>query len=934
MKSDETKSSNFSNFVELLQYRGKHQKNKTAYIFLDDGETKELKLTYGQLDSQARAIAAKLQQTLSPGDRAILLYPPSLEFMTGFFGCLYAGVVAVPVYPPNPSDLKRSVDKLKGIIDNAGPKIALTNKDIILKLRLLSLKYSVLRKMKWIASDSIKESLSEKWRVPEIKKDDLAFLQYTSGSTGEPKGVMVSHGNLMYNNEIIKLAFGHTEESIGTSWLPVYHDMGLIGKVLQPVYLGTSCIHMSPIAFLQKPLRWLQAISKYKVTTSGGPNFAYELCTRRITPEQLKDLDLSSWEVAFSGAEQVHTETLKKFAEVFKPCGFQETAFYPCYGLAEATLAVSGGLKKELPVAVYVDKTALAENKVLFCEPAQENAQAIVGCGKTWLDQKIFIVDPDTLKECPRDDDNYKIGEIWVKGESVVKGYWNNPGKTEETFNAYLADTGEGPFLRTEDLGFIKDGELFIAGRIKDLIIIGGRNHYPQDIEHTLEGCASGLRPGCCAAFSVDVENKEQLVIVQEVKNDKAASMDTGNIFKAMRNAVLRNHGLQVHTIVLIKAKTILKTSSGKLRRNACRDMFLNDSLALVAKDSLGGKTYDSDIEINAEVKKFQFKDESVKDKDSFQKIQKTILNISSDILGIEEDDIAADADMSEYGFDSITLIEFISCVNDTYDLELTASVFFDHNTAESFAYHIYTKTVQSGSEEISDPSVKSIYNKPIPDPHNELNMFISRFFTLISKKLWNIKATGINNVPQDEPFILCLNHESHLDGFWAISFLAKDIRKKLCCFSKKEHFDFFLSRFAIKLMGAVPVDRYGDTSASLLTGEKVLKEGRSLLIHPEGTRTRTGDLLPFKRGSASLSIAANVPIVPVRIMGAYAVYPVHKFFPGLFDWRNSQRFKIDIRFGKPIYPSFSQNTSLDTQLSELTEKVRSAIISLGSDKG
>jgi acyl transferase domain-containing protein/acyl-CoA synthetase (AMP-forming)/AMP-acid ligase II/acyl carrier protein len=524
--------------------------------------------------------AARLQEKFTPGERAILLYPPGLEFISGFFGCLYAGIIAVPVYPPDPSNMKKSMDKLKGIISNCEPKIALTTK-FVMDLGLVDAD-PALKQMEWLVSDELEQSLAENWHQPDITKEDLAFLQYTSGSTGEPKGVMVSHGNIMYNNRIIENAFGHTDKSVGVSWLPVYHDMGLIGKILQPSYLGTVCILMSPISFLQKPVRWLQAISKYKATTSGGPNFAYELCARKISSKQIKELDLSSWKVAFSGAEQARFETLETFAEMFKFCGFQREAFYSCYGLAEATLAVSGGLKTDPPVIVYIDQTALAQNKMLVCEPKQEGSQAIVGCGRTWLEQKILIVDTESLKECPTD----RIGEIWVKGQSVAKGYWNNPELTEKTFNAYLADTCEGPFLRTEDLGFIKDGELFVTGRIKDLIIIRGRNHYPQDIELTVEKSHEAFRKGCCAAFSIEIENEERLAVVQEIKND----LDKDQAIESIRKAIAEDHGLQVHVVCLIEPKTIPKTSSGKIQRIACKEMFLEGSLEQVVDLSGGTK--------------------------------------------------------------------------------------------------------------------------------------------------------------------------------------------------------------------------------------------------------------------------------------------------------------------------------------------------------
>jgi acyl-CoA synthetase (AMP-forming)/AMP-acid ligase II/acyl carrier protein len=683
LKADKTKDLKFSTFVETLQYRSEHQKDKIVYRFLVDGEEKEEKLTYGELDQKAKAIAAMLQEKFAPGDRALLLYPPGLEFISGFFGCLYAGIIAVPVYPPNPSDMEKSMNKLKGIISDSKPKIALTNKDIILKLKLLSVRYWALRKMKWIASDNIKENLSEKWQLPDITKDNLAFLQYTSGSTGNPKGVMVSHGNLMHNNEIIKQAFEHTEESSGVSWLPVYHDMGLIGKVLQPAYAGGSCTLMSPIAFLKKPLRWLKAVSKYKPDTSGGPNFAYELCTQKITPEQIKELDLSSWNLAFNGAEPIHIETFKKFAEYFKPCGFKKNSFYPCYGLAEATLAVSGGIKKDEPTVLYVDKLALSQNKAVFCDPEDKNAiqkaQSIVSCGKAWLDQKILIVEPETLKECRQ----CNIGEIWVKGESIAKGYWNNKEQTEKTFNAYIADTGEGPFLRTEDLGFIKNNELFVTGRLKDLIIIRGRNHYPQDIELTVENSHNGFRPGCAAAFAIEIENEERLVVVQELKIDFVKKIDKDEAIKAIKINVAENHELQVYAALLIKPKTIPKTSSGKIQRKACKEIFLNNKFKILAESKLNLKKRVSNISKDVPKKKTKNQLEIKRSIEDW-----LIYRISEELL-VEPDDIDLDAPLTDFGLDSARVVSIAGDLEEWLGVEVPPTLLFDYPTIEALAKHL-----------------------------------------------------------------------------------------------------------------------------------------------------------------------------------------------------------------------------------------------------
>ncbi len=419
------------------------------------------------------------------------------------------------------------------------------------------------------------------WQQPEINSESLAFLQYTSGATGNPKGVVVTHGNLLHNLALICKCFGHTADSKGVIWLPPHHDMGLIGGILQFIYSGLPVILMSPLDFVQKPIRWLQAISHYKATTSGGPNFAYDLCVNKIKPEQLASLDLSSWEVAFNGAEPVRAQTLERFAETFANCGFRKQAFYPCYGMAETTLFISGGLKAEPPIIRFVQETELLQNRVVSGDKLSVDYKEIVSCGRNLSGQKIMIVNPESLIKYG----DGEVGEIWVSEESVTQGYWQKPEQTQQTFHAHLADTGEESFLRTGDLGFLQDGELFVTGRIKDLIIIRGQNHYPQDIESTVQKCHPALRPDCGAAFSVEIKGEERLVIVQEVERNYLRKLDVQEVVGNVTQAVTAEHELQVYTTVLVKTGSIPKTSSGKIQRYACRTAFLNGSLNVLESE-------------------------------------------------------------------------------------------------------------------------------------------------------------------------------------------------------------------------------------------------------------------------------------------------------------------------------------------------------------
>ncbi|MEM6403398.1 MAG: fatty acyl-AMP ligase, partial [Cyanobacteria bacterium P01_D01_bin.116] len=556
---------NCSTVVELLRLRSSRQPNQDAFTFLLDGETLETRLTYLQLDTCARQISAQLQAQGLTGERALLLYPAGLDFLIAFFGCLYAGVIAVPVYPPRRN---QKLSRLLSIVNDAKPAIALTTTSILTDIEKEWTSDAELAQLKLLATDTIDNKGKEKeFIISSVTPDSLAFLQYTSGSTGMPKGVMVTHENIIHNQQLIKTAFGHSKQSIGFGWLPLFHDMGLIGHVLQPIYVGFPSILISPVAFLQKPIRWLKAISKYRATTSGGPNFAYDLCVKKIKPEELAELDLSSWDLAYNGAEPLRAETLKQFGEKFAACGFLSDAFYPCYGMAETTLFATGGEKYQKPVIQGVKTEELEQNSVVESEISSPESRPFVGCGRPYLNTTISIVNPESLTRCA----DWQIGEIWVSGGSIAAGYWNRPSATEETFQAYLKDTGEGPFLRTGDLGFLLNGELFVTGRIKDVIIIRGQNHYPQDIEMTVQKSHPALRPNCGAAFTVEYKGSERLVVVQEVERSYLRKLNVNEMLGNIRQAVTAEHSLQLFASVLVKTGSIPKTSSGKIRRHACR---------------------------------------------------------------------------------------------------------------------------------------------------------------------------------------------------------------------------------------------------------------------------------------------------------------------------------------------------------------------------
>ncbi len=726
-----------TDLVELLRFRSTHQPDKTAFIFLKDGETEEGRLTYRELDFRAKEIALRLRKFGAVGERALLLYPPGLEYIAAFFGCLYAGVIAVPAYPPNPARLDRTLPRLAGIINSAKPFVAMTTWMINTIGKPVFSKEPAFRTLKWLATDGgIAKKISEMpilnklrflkklfaadpnsdWKKPDITPDSLAFLQYTSGSTGDPKGVMVSHGNLMHNFGLIHECNQLTPDSYGVSWLPPYHDMGLIGGILESVYGGYTMVLMSPIAFLQKPFRWLAAMSKYKAFGSAGPNFAYDLCVRKVSAEQRTQLDLSYWDIAYNGAEPIRPETLERFSEAFASCGFKKSAFYPCYGLAEGTLIASGGSKDALPILRKIDRNELSKHHRAVSpeNTTSDNIQTLIGCGKTMTGQQIVIVNPDTLRKC---NDN-EVGEIWLSGPSVAKGYWQKPEATKETFQAYIADTGEGPFLRTGDLGFVSEGELFVTGRLKDMMIIRGRNHYPQDIELTVEKSYPNIRPGCVAAFAIEIDGEERLMIAAEIERrhkerrqapdqkrddrrtsaerrqvdivpgyepDKPVPVNMDAAIEEIRKAISEQHELQAYGILLLKVGTIPKTSSGKIQRHACKNGFLNNSLDIVGKSifetaqTVSDDSADTRNRIASEISLSSLESASVEERRKL--FESYFCDLIGEVAKIPKSYISINQSMSHLGIDSLMAIEIQHRIESDLGLNWQMTKFLENPT-------------------------------------------------------------------------------------------------------------------------------------------------------------------------------------------------------------------------------------------------------------
>ncbi|WP_162877672.1 AMP-binding protein [Mycobacterium persicum] len=566
---------------DIVRGSAERYSDKVAFDYCrysPDGE-EHSQLTYRELDIKARAIASILQQQGAAGERVLVLCPSGLDFIAAFFGCIHAGAVAVPVHPPVRDKV---MGRVASIIADVQARLVLTTTEVQAKVRDVVDGLADGSSLQWCAVDAVNPQSAAEWITPDIDPSAIAFVQYTSGSTSAPKGVMVTHHNLLSNLETIRRATGWVDSYIAVSWLPPHHDMGLISMILGTMCVGGSCFLMPPEAFIERPMRWLEALSRYGGTITAAPNFAYDLCVERSSEPERAALDLSKWLLAVCAAEPVRAATLDRFANAFGPSGFQPEAFKPAYGLAEATLLASGQADWIVPLVRHLDPVALREHHVVGVSPAHPAAVTLVGCGPALYDVEVVIVDPDTRRSCA----DGEVGEIWLAGGGIALGYWGEPIKTEETFSAFLADTGRGPFLRTGDLGFFLDGELFVTGRLKDLVIIRGRNYYAEDIEATVQDSHAALLRGRGAAFSVtrSSNDAEQLVVVQEVDRERIREADVGAVIAAIRAAVTEDHEIQAHAVLLVEPLRIPTTSSGKIRRNACRQRFLDGGLEVFAQ--------------------------------------------------------------------------------------------------------------------------------------------------------------------------------------------------------------------------------------------------------------------------------------------------------------------------------------------------------------
>jgi amino acid adenylation domain-containing protein len=652
---------NWKTLNELLESRAAAFSEKTIYNLLTNGVTVSGSQTYGELDLKAKAIAAHLQDTFRPGDRVLLLFPQDLDYIAAFFGCLYAGMIAVPAYPPRNN---RNFGRLETLIYDSGAAGALLSSVIENRIKRMMSDSPLLSRLRLVNTDSI-TATGDDYRTVAVTEDSIAFLQYTSGSTSDPKGVIVTHGNLIQNQEMIRRLFRQSSESVILGWLPLYHDMGLIGNVLQPLYVNAECYLMTPAEFIQNPLLWLKAISTFRATTSGGPNFAYEHCLKRIKEDEISVLDLSCWLVAFNGAEPVRAATLEDFARFFKPAGFDKKAFVPCYGLAEATLLVSAGSGQE-EFAKAFDAAALEQNRAV---QATGEAKLLVDCGQIAEGIELEIVNPSTAERAGKDE----IGEIWISAPSVAKGYWKRPEETEKTFRAEIKSQPGRLYLRTGDLGFRDAKRLIVTGRIKDLIILNGRNLYPQDIEKSVERTHPALRKEGGAAFSKESGSRESLVIVHEI--EPRAAFDAAQIFAGIQKVLATEYEISADEIILIRAGALPKTSSGKKQRSACRADFLNNKLEIVERYA-GSEIPSAELPAN------EFPNTPAAE--NFDDFKRQLKALTARTLKIAPARLDDKASLLNFGLDSLTALELTHALKQFFKVDLPVATLLETADFES----------------------------------------------------------------------------------------------------------------------------------------------------------------------------------------------------------------------------------------------------------
>ena len=678
----------FKNLVEMAVERAAGLGDKELTTFLGDDGKPEGHLTFEDLHRAARNIAANLTANKLAGKNLMLLYTPGLDYIKAFFGCLYAGSVPVPAYPPMGA---RDIDRLRRIVQDCDAGAILSSSMLRPMIEAWLSNPSNGLNVQCLPTDIAAAEDAIGFEPASVEPDDLAFLQYTSGSTGHPKGVMVSHRNLLENFQQIVWTFTGSSDldAVGPEyktviWLPPFHDMGLIGGVLTPVFVGTRVTLMSPLTFLKNPFVWLKAITDEKAKVSGGPNFSYQYCVRKIKDEQMSQLDLSSWHVAFNGAEAIQMDALNSFRDRFSPVGFDSRAFLPCYGLAEATLFVAGTPQLRGAKVMEVGLQDLAKGD-LSCSEASfaDQTTSLVSSGEIATGADVRIVDPNTQVEC----EPGHVGEIWVNSPSVAQGYWNKPSFSDSVFRATIKNGDDKPFMRTGDLGYLWENELYVTGRIKEMIIVAGRNHYPQDIEHSLQASNPAFRKGCGAAFAVSEHGKEELVVMQEVSNAGMQPSDFQQLTLQSARAIASRHGISPKALVLIAPGNLPKTSSGKIQRAEAKKIFEAGNITTLYTWTNASAAVNRTREVREPAPQ-AFTDWQ---SELYAQMQTWV----SDKLNVDSHHVDLDVTFSELGVDSIEAIELVDRLQDTIQRTIPATELLRYPTVKSLIEHFAAELTQ-----------------------------------------------------------------------------------------------------------------------------------------------------------------------------------------------------------------------------------------------
>jgi acyl-CoA synthetase (AMP-forming)/AMP-acid ligase II/aryl carrier-like protein len=681
--------------------------DRPAYTFLLDGEADEVTWTWRGLARRARAVAVEVSQRCAAGDRVLLLYPQGLDYLAALFGCMAAGVLAVPLQPPGRHRAKSALPKLEAIAADGGVALALTTAALVPEMEALVAASPSLGAVPWLASDAVPAERADEGAPRAVAMQDVAYLQYTSGSTSTPKGVAVTYANLAYNLFDFDQGYEHDADSVMVTWLPTFHDLGLVYGVFMPLYVGFRCVLLDPLHFLARPLRWLEAIHRFRGTHAAVPNFTFDLCVAKSTPEARAALDLRSWKVALNGAEPIRFDSEAAFVEAFSTSGVTWATLSHAYGMSEATACISKERRGTPRVWWDVDEAALARHRVVRVAAGAPGSRRIAGCGACTNQTRVVVAHPDTLARASEEE----VGELWVGGPTCARGYWNQPHATRETFGAHLSDTGEGPFLRTGDMGFMADGQVFVTGRLKDLVIVRGENHYPQDLEWSVQQAHAVVRPSCVAAFTWgEGELADGVAVVAEVYAERLT--DPEGVFAAVREA-LSEHGLVPELIALVGARAVFKTSSGKIMRRRTREALASGELEVLARwerpRALALAPDDAASPPDL-AERLQSAPEGARRELLTAHIQAR----AAALLGLPADAIDPDGALREAGVDSVQAVELADALTQDLGRPVDVTALFAHPTPVALAEallrapHGAPPTPASGTTPSSSPAPAS----------------------------------------------------------------------------------------------------------------------------------------------------------------------------------------------------------------------------------